>query len=292
MQTTHAVDLLLRKLPPEARMAHSLPGLTNNLLSIPVLCDAGCEVFFHATGCKVTLNSKVILRGWRDPHHCLWRVRIIDDGWTTNLKVHDDAPDTMSDNIANSLYDCDNTQQLTRFYHACLSSPVKSTLLVAINKGYLKGFPGLTANRINRHSIINNATTKGHLDQTRQGQRPTLRSPTAITPLPTLPTPAHDGTTPSDDLLFMTSHDLTGTIYSDQTGRFPVTSNRGHAYLVLFYVYNANFITSIPIKNHTKEELLRAYQQTYKYLSTKGFTPRLHKMDNETSRDVKEFIAL
>ena len=173
MQMTHAVDLLLRKLPPEARMEHSLPGLTNNLLLVPVLCDAGCEVFFHSTGCEVTLKGKVILQGWRDPHHRLWRVRIIDDGWTTNLKVHDDAPDTMSDNIANSLYDCNNTQQLTRFHHACLFSPVKSTLVDAINKGYLKGFPGLTTKQVNQHNIIDDATTKGHLDQACQGQCPT-----------------------------------------------------------------------------------------------------------------------
>jgi hypothetical protein len=61
MRTTHAVDLLLSKLPPNARMAHSLPGLTNNLLSVPVLCDAGCEVFFNSTGCEVTLNGEIIL---------------------------------------------------------------------------------------------------------------------------------------------------------------------------------------------------------------------------------------
>jgi hypothetical protein len=39
MCTTHAMDLLLQKLPPDARMAHRLPGLVNNLLSITVLCN-------------------------------------------------------------------------------------------------------------------------------------------------------------------------------------------------------------------------------------------------------------
>jgi hypothetical protein len=68
-------------------MAHSLPGLTNNLLSVAVLCDAGCEVFFHATGCEVTLNGLVILQGWRDAHHRLWRVRIVNDIWTTNHRI-------------------------------------------------------------------------------------------------------------------------------------------------------------------------------------------------------------
>jgi recombinational DNA repair protein RecT len=57
----------------------------------------------------------------------------------------------------------------------------------------------------------------------------------------------------------MHTHDITGQIFKDQTGHFPITSNQGHAYLVIFYVYNANFISSVPIKNCTKEELLHAY---------------------------------
>jgi hypothetical protein len=67
MRTTHAMDLLLQKLPPNARMAHHLPGLINNLFSVTVLCDVDCKVYFHSTGCKVTLNGEIILRGWRDP---------------------------------------------------------------------------------------------------------------------------------------------------------------------------------------------------------------------------------
>jgi hypothetical protein len=145
-------------------MAHSHPGLTNNQLSVPVLCNAGCEVFFNAAGCEVTLNSEIILRGWCNPRHRLWRVRIVDDGWTTNLKVKDNDFITPTSNTAHSLYDCDNTQQLIRFYHACLFSPVKSTLIKAINRGYFKGFPCLTSKRVNQHITINDATKNGHID--------------------------------------------------------------------------------------------------------------------------------
>ena len=89
----------------------------------------------------------------------------------------------------------------------------------------------------------------------------------------------------------MTLADTAGRIFTDQTGRFPITSNRGNAYLVIFYVYDANFIASVPIKNRTKEELLCAYQVTYNYLTARGFKPRLHKMDNETSHNFKTFVA-
>jgi hypothetical protein len=57
MTTTHAINLLLRKLPCDAHVAHQLSGLVNNLLSVAILCNAGCKVFFHKTGCKVTLNG-------------------------------------------------------------------------------------------------------------------------------------------------------------------------------------------------------------------------------------------
>jgi hypothetical protein len=90
--------------------------------------------------------------------------------------------------------------------------------------------------------------------------------------------------------VFMQVHAIDGVISSDQTGRFPITSNRGNAYVVVFYVYDANYIRSIPIKSRSKEELLRAYNEVYEWLTVRGFKLLLHKMDNETSHEVKKFI--
>ncbi len=61
MTTTHGVNLLLHNLPPEACLGHCLPGLVNNILFAAALVDAGCEVFFHCTSCKVTFDGTVIL---------------------------------------------------------------------------------------------------------------------------------------------------------------------------------------------------------------------------------------
>jgi hypothetical protein len=122
--------------------------------------------------------GKVILQGWCDPKHCLWCICIVVDGWTTYLKNDDNVPTPQTTAVAHSLYDCNNTQQLRHFYHACLFLPVVSTLINAINKGYLKGFPSLTAQRVCCHVQINNATKKGHMDQTRQGQRSMQPNPT------------------------------------------------------------------------------------------------------------------
>jgi hypothetical protein len=141
------------------------------------------------------------------------------------LKINDNATTPQFTAVAHSLYNCDNTQQLTCFYHACLFLPVVSTLTNVINKGYLNGFPGLTAQRVRHYIQINNTTKKGRMDQTRQGQRSTQPNPTntsnannLLNNNDVLPDYIDKGLT---NLVFMVIHDITGLVFSDQTGRFP-----------------------------------------------------------------------
>jgi hypothetical protein len=106
--------------------------------------DAGCEAFFHRTGCKIIFDRAIIFQGWRDPKNRLWWVKIVDDGWTTNYKVaippqekptiELTTPPTMH---AYSLYQCSNTNKLTHFYYTCLNYPIVSTLIEAIKAKYL-----------------------------------------------------------------------------------------------------------------------------------------------------------
>jgi hypothetical protein len=91
--------------------------------------------------------------------------------------------------------------------------------------------------------------------------------------------------------VFMTVHEVTGSVSSNQSGHFPVTSNCGNVYAALFYVYDPNYIKSVPIKNRFKEELLRAYTEVYAWLTTRGYRPLLHKLDNKTSHNVEAFFV-
>jgi hypothetical protein len=128
---------------------------------------------------------------------------------------------------------------------------VLSTLFNVINKDYLKGFPGLTAQRAHRHITINNATVKGQMDRTRQGQQATqlTQSPIALPPPDNIINlVAQEPNNAMTNLVYMLIHNITDQIFMDQTGCFPVISNQGHAYLVIFYVYEANFVSSVPIK--------------------------------------------
>ena len=62
-----------------------------------------------------------------------------------------------------SVYECSNTKQLMKYYHASLVSHPKRTLVAAIKRGYLKGFKGLTAERVNTHIGVEYATEAGHM---------------------------------------------------------------------------------------------------------------------------------
>ena len=62
-------------------------------------------------------------------------------------------------------------------------------------------------------------------------------------------------------------------------------------YVCVFYIHDPNFIKGNALKSRRKYELLRAYKKVYDLCEKRGFKPRLHKIDNETSKDVKDFIA-
>ena len=72
-----------------------------------------------------------------------------------------------------------------------------------------------------------------------------------------------------------------------------VTNNvqQRHAIHLCFYIYNQNYIKGIALKIRKKEEIQRAYQEVYMFYKNRGFKSKLHNMDNETSKDVEDFIA-
>ena len=50
--------------------------------------------------------------------------------------------------------------------------------------------------------------------------------------------------------VYMTITDLDGKLHSDQTVRFPITSNHGNFYVVILYAVDGNYIKAYPIKSH------------------------------------------
>ncbi len=214
------------------------------------------------------------LQGWRDPKNCLLHVMIINDGWTTKLIVHNVTrpivsfsttpirrlansmpivPSKSNTTLAKSLYECSNMGQLTNYCYTCLNYPVNSTLTKAIDRGYLKGWQGLTSQWTSRHishGIWNGShgstTPRSSIHSTHSNNRATSGSQYLWQPLEDVPQEPHSACT---HFVFMAIYKINGYLFTNQTGHFPITSNRGHAYVVIFYIFDASTIWSVPIKN-------------------------------------------
>ena len=82
----------------------------------------------------------------------------------------------------------------------------------------------------------------------------------SMTPVPQ--TKTNDKT----NYVYMKITNLSGKLYSDQTGRFQVTSIRGNFHVVIFYTVYGNYKKSYPIKSRHRKEPLKEYDQVYSYL--------------------------
>ena len=61
VMSTHTCDITIPRLP-KVLVGHVVPKLSiASLISIRVLCDAGCEVVFTKTNCDVRYKGKIIL---------------------------------------------------------------------------------------------------------------------------------------------------------------------------------------------------------------------------------------
>ena len=90
--------------------------------------------------------------------------------------------------------------------------------------------------------------------------------------------------------LFLKVTECYNKIYTDQTGRFPVTSSRGYKYIMIDYDYDYNNILAEPIKSRTSLHIKNAYQTMRKLLCRRGLTPKTHVLDNECSKVLKEYM--
>jgi hypothetical protein len=78
------------------------------------------------------------------------------------------------------------------------------------------------------------------------------------------------------------------TIHTDATGRYPIRSLSGNEYMMVS-VYKG-YIHIVPMKNRTKEEQLRAYQETANHNKTSNHKPDYQRLDNETSKDLEAWL--
>eukprot|EP00804_Cyclotella_cryptica_P001906 CCRYP_007349-RB/>CCRYP_007349-RB protein AED:0.31 eAED:0.31 QI:0/-1/0/1/-1/1/1/0/639 len=119
----------------------------------------------------------------------------------------------------------------------------------------------------------------------RQGVRSTkttLQAP-ANQPSHTAPSlPHHD--------IYIKTDDTRDTVYTDQTGKFPHLSSRGHRYQMILYHTDSNSIWVEPTKNRTEGELILAYTRALSRMRACGLSPKRQVLDNEASAAYKQAI--
>jgi deoxyribodipyrimidine photolyase len=79
---------------------------------------------------------------------------------------------------------------------------------------------------------------------------------------------------------------LKGIIATDLPGRFPTTSAQGNAYVMVLYDFDSNTINAVAINNRKKVSLIKGYNEMYEDLKKAGINPVLHRLDNETSKEL------
>ena len=284
IQSTHTAELDLLPLPKSARTAHLFPALTNtSLLSIGKLADAGCTATFNKHYLIIKWRGRELLKGNRCPHTGLWQVPL-----QTKPFHHQ----------AHTITNTSKASDLVKFSHSALFSPVISTLEKALQNHYIKGFPGLTAAALKKYPPHSVATAKGHLDQARANTQSTKPKPSKPndnstaqeTAAELFPAAPEKGNSSEACYASIETFKPSRQVHTDQTGKFPVTSNRGMKYVFILYDYDSNSIHPVPIKNRSAESILKAYQQVQAKLIKAGLRPKLHRLDNECSELLKDYM--
>ena len=62
-------------------------------------------------------------------------------------------------------------------------------------------------------------------------------------------------------------------------------------YIFVCYAYKPNAILVHPMKSRVTTEMVGAYTQIYKYLTAKGYKPKLNITNNECSKAVQNYIT-
>ena len=270
--SSHVAELNIPALPAHARRVHIFPDLQGSLLSIGDICDAGCTAIYTADVVKIKDQwGAQILTGFRDALTRLWMI---------DVAKHSPAPPSMPRAPAAinavSQQPLDTVGDRVEFLSRTFGSPAESTLLEALDKGYFT-FPGVTARtaRRYRHRLRTPESAAGHLDQVRQNNKARA-----------LPTPPAD--TDSDPTVVIT-HVYHEHNHMDATGSFPITSHRGHNYIMVMFSEGANYIKAIPFINRTQDSMLAAYREGLQFFTAKGFVPNIQHLDNEISQKFRDY---
>jgi hypothetical protein len=186
---------------------------------------------------------------------------------------------------ANSVYDIPSTEQAIKWMHVICGYPIKSTWLKAIKAGNYVGWPMMTERNVKKYNPKTIKTAKGHLNQTRKNILSTI---VKATPLETCDTSHLHGKKVHN--VYTQMYMVHKTMFSDQTGQFPIQSLCGNKYIMVMVEINSNTILVEPMKNHKDVKMIQAYNTLLLQLKRAGIVTKKRVLDNEVSENTKNHI--
>jgi hypothetical protein len=88
-------------------------------------------------------------------------------------------------------------------------------------------------------------------------------------------------------MVYVKAIQATGQIFTDQTGKFPITSSRGNKYVMVLYDYDSNSILTEPLKSRSETKMVRGYSKLHDFLTDRGLKPLLQKLNYEAPPGLK-----
>ena len=176
------------------------------------------------------------------------------------------------------------------YHHASFLSPTHSGWGKSITKNFFTSWPGLSLDLVHKHLTKKQSTILGYLQKPRKGLRFTQEKVMHPDPDPEHHQLLQATQLENTNLVFFKTVDISGKIYTDQTGRFPVTSSKGNKYILVAYHFDSNTIHAEPLKTRSGLDLTSAYQKLHSLLTNRGLRPHLHILDNECPNVLKHFM--
>ncbi len=128
-------------------------------------------------------------------------------------------------------------------------------------------------------------TAKGHLNQTRKNVRSTKEK---SAPLETCNTLRLHGKNVRN--VYTKTYKVRKTMFSNQTGQFPMQLQQGNKYIMVMVEIDSNAILVKPMKSYKDAEMIQAYDALLQQLKWAGIVPKKHILDNKVSKNMKNHI--
>ena len=318
----------LPNLPLLATQASVLPRLaSSSLVSLPQLCDHGCQCLLTKDKLTVVKNGNFILQdgigipvmtGVRNQHDRLWDIPFQKQTPVINTINHTTSNPFHVDHISPA-----NLTSIIKFFQqkeAPSSNPISSfpppnkKMNVIIRKRQLKQdlarflhgalfsprhstlIKAIKNNFLSTFPGLTESLVKKHLPvslATEMGhlkqERQHLQSTSITLPPDADHFPLQEQKT-NDIICALTTYSEKEVAAADLTGRFPYRSSRGNQYVMVMYHYDSNVIWGVPLQKRTAADIVDAWESLIKKFVKGGFKPNLFIFDNEFSGEFRAVV--